>query len=99
MLVLTRGAGRRIRRAGWSSRRKRGGAGVGRRRPSTKISVRSGAEDGEGGVDGAPDSKVKSWRRLAEAERRRMCVPPVAQALCSDSGNAGGAARALGWRR
>ena len=70
MLVLTRGAGRRIRRAGWSSRRKRGGAGVGRRRPSTKNSVRSGAEDGEGGVDGAPDSKVKSWRRLAESDVR-----------------------------
>ena len=67
-------------------------AGVGRRRPSTKISVRSGAEDGEEGVDGAPDSKVKSWRRLAEAERRRMSVLPAAQALCSDSGNTGGAA-------
>jgi len=34
---------------------------------------------GEEEVDGAPDSKAKPWRRLAEAERRQKSVSTMAQ--------------------
>ena len=38
------------------------------------VQCRVGVGVGEEGVDGAPDSKAKPWRRLAEAERRQKSV-------------------------
>ena len=52
-LGIGRGGGVR-----WSARWKRGGAGVDRRRFSTKIHVRSGAEGGEEGLGDDPSPTV-----------------------------------------
>jgi hypothetical protein len=75
---------------GAAQRRNSGGAGAARRSVHTEIPVQCGIGVGEEEVDGAPDSKAKPWRRLAEAERRQKSVSTAAQVLCSDSGNTGG---------
>ena len=47
-----------------------GGGDAARRSVHMEIPVQCGVGVGEEEVDGAPDSKAKPWRRLAEAERR-----------------------------
>ena len=56
-----------------------GGGDAARRSVHTEIPVQCGVVVGEEEVDGAPDSKAKPWRRLAEAERRQKSVSTMAQ--------------------
>jgi len=65
--------------ARWSARWKRGGAGVDRRRFSTKIHARSGAEGGEEGLGDDPGPTVMLLSDLSGTPVRRSGVVMVAR--------------------
>ena len=72
-LGIGRGGGAR-----WSARWKRGGAGVDRRRFSTKIHARSGAEGGEEGLGDDPGPTAMLLRDLAGTPVRQSGMAVVA---------------------